>query len=196
MLFNSYNFIAFFLPLALITYWLFANLSFPWGRKVAIVFISLAFYALGASRFVPVIASSIIINFVISKFLQRLVDRGQSTTLAVAVGILINISILFYYKYAEAALYFLHFDIGITNIEVPEILLPLAISFYTFQQIGYLVDVSRRRVRSQGFLSHLGFVLFFPAMISGPILKYSETVPQISGRINNSKRPFRKGLSG
>ncbi|MBF9153040.1 MBOAT family O-acyltransferase [Novosphingobium jiangmenense] len=183
MLFNSYNFLALFLPLALVFYWLVARLPLEWGRKAALVLISLVFYGLGASRFLPVLGLSILINFAASKVIQHRVDRDRPTMLAVSVGVVLNLLLLFYYKYAEATLSFLHVDLGLTGFEVPNILLPLAISFYTFQQIGYLVDVSRKRTRSGGLLSHLGFVLFFPAMISGPIVKHSETVPQMSGRL-------------
>ena len=178
MLFNSVSFIVLFLPLALLAYYLSARLPGRTVRQLVLIGLTLIFYALAAAKFLPVLFASIMFNFVVSSLIQRQRDRDLPTRLLVTGGVLGNIALLFYFKYAMLTLQSAGQLFG-SDLIVPEIALPLAISFYTFQQIGLLVDVARKRVRLDDALSFFSFVLFFPALLAGPIVRYDETVPQI-----------------
>src|SRR5262245_2547671 len=174
MLFNSAIFIFGFLPVALLGYFGLGAL----GRKGwAIVWLTLAslfFYAWWDVSNVPLLVASIVVNFAI----QRLLLRHRSKML-LAAGIAINLAALGYYKYAgflaqtiESA-----FDLG---LPIPHIVLPLAISFFTFQQIAYLCDTYDGLVEDSNFTNYMAFITFFPHLIAGPITHHKEIIPQFA----------------
>ena len=179
MLFNSNEFLLGFLPASLVVFYSLASLS----RRAALhwlIVASLIFYAWWRPINVLIIAPSIIINFVLAQFLLRLSgDSGsrRASQALLALGILFNIAFLGYFKYTNF-LYGAVNDVFGANLVLTQIILPLGISFITFQKIAFLIDVQAGRVKSFTFEDYCIFVLFFPQLIAGPIVHYREMMPQ------------------
>lgn len=176
MLFSSFEFILAFLPITFLTYFLLQKLSYQTTAKVWLISASLFFYGWWDINYLPVILSSIFINYVISQSLIK--NKSAKTNKALlASGIIFNIALLGHYKYTD----FIISNINALtngNLEVQNIVLPLAISFVTFQQIAYLVDCYRGEVKSQNPLDYALFITFFPQLIAGPIVHHKEMMPQ------------------
>jgi alginate O-acetyltransferase complex protein AlgI len=176
MLFNSFGFLFAFLPLALCGYYIAAS----FGRSPAAVWLvgcSLVFYGWWDARFVFLLLISIFFNFAISRSLARLEGAGRFQNLVLALGITCDLAALFYYKYFFAAVDFLRLH-HLATLHIPNIVLPLGISFFTFTQIGFLIDVRQGITRDRSFLNYMLFVSFFPHLIAGPILHNREMMPQ------------------
>lgn len=177
MLFNSYIFVLFFLPVTLIGYYGLNRCKRYEGAKLLLVAMSLWFYAYFEPSYLLIILSSIALNYGFSKLLNR---EGISVKLqraVLGVGILFNVGVIFYYKY---------FDFFLENVNAifktgfgeKNILMPLGISFFTFQQISYLVDSYRGETKGYGALEYVLFVSFFPQLVAGPIVFHEEMLPQ------------------
>src|SRR5215831_4076541 len=179
MLFNSYEFIFGFLPVTLAVFFLLGARSRTWPLHWLIL-ASFFFYAWWRPFNVLLIAPSILINFVLSQILLRLAaneGRRRAALAVLVVGIAFNIAFLGYFKYS----YFLGNAVNDafgTNLVVVQIILPLGISFITFQKIAFLIDVHSGRVSSFTLRDYALFVLFFPQLIAGPIVHYREMMPQ------------------
>lgn len=178
MLFNSHVFLFAFLPLALIGFFLIGRLKSPSAALVWLIAASLFFYGWWDPAFVPLILLSIAANFAFGVCLAR-AGRGQKALLV--AGVAFNLSLLGYYKYAHFLLAsFLPNSSLLTAAS--EITLPLAISFFTFQQIAYLIDVYRGKTKEYRLLHYCLFVTFFPQLIAGPIVHHREMMPQFARR--------------
>ncbi len=185
MLFNSYEFIFVFLPLTLACYFLLGRRS-RGGALRWIILASLGFYAWWRPVNVLIIAPSILINFALARMLQRLVRDGHASRAraVLIVGLIFNVAFLGYFKYANFATDVVN-DVTGTNFVLARIILPLGLSFITFQKIAFLIDVHARRVEEFSLQDYCLFVLFFPQLIAGPIVHYREMMPQfqkLSGR--------------
>lgn len=178
MLFNSYEFIFVFLPVTLAAFFALGY----WSRTAALrwlILASLAFYAWWRPLNVLIIAPSVAINFGLARALERLGAQGRPrmARAVLALGIAFNVAFLGYFKYAN-------FFVGVVNdvfgsqYFLTRIVLPLGISFITFQKIGFLVDVHSRRIERFSLQDYCLFVLFFPQLIAGPIVHYREMMPQ------------------
>ncbi len=171
MPFNSYLFIFIFMPIAAAGFFLLGRSGrYPWA-VAWLVGASLVFYGWWNPLFLLVMAGSILFNY----YWGKAVSRGSRSLLA--IGIAANLGLLGYFKYADFFVDNLSVVTGMT-INLPEVALPLAISFYTFQQISYLVDAYRGKVREHHFLNYCLFVTFFPRLIQGPIVYHQEIMPQ------------------
>ncbi|HEY6458325.1 MAG TPA: MBOAT family O-acyltransferase [Steroidobacteraceae bacterium] len=182
MLFNSYEFIFLFLPLTYVVFLLLGrasrNLALGW-----LIVASLAFYAWWRPINVPIIGISLIINYTLARLLQRLAadeSRPRLRTAVLLVGLAFNVAFLGYFKYTNFALTTLN-DVAGTNFALLHIILPLGISFITFQKIAFLLDVHAGRIESFTLREYLLFVLFFPQLVAGPIVHYREMMPQFHG---------------
>jgi len=179
MLFNSYEFILAFLPAAIAGFLLFGMTS----RTLALAWLivaSIFFYAWWRPFNLLIIGPSVIVNFIFARILLRLArDESQPRLRAfvLALGILFNVALLSYFKYANFAVTIAS-DLTGGNFVLEQIILPLGISFITFQKIAFLVDVAGRRVETFTTRDFLLFVLFFPQLIAGPIVHFREIVPQ------------------
>jgi alginate O-acetyltransferase complex protein AlgI len=178
VLFNSYIFIFAFLPLV----WaLFRALSFARKGRLAmgvLVLGSLTFYAYWNPPYVIVIVLSILFNY----FFGRLIDRSvRRRKLLLAFGVGVNLLNIAYFKYTNFLLVNANALLGL-NLSMHHIVLPLGISFFTFQQVAYLVDCYRGVVREKSFVSYAVFVSFFPQLIAGPIVHHKEMMPQFLRR--------------
>jgi len=181
MLFNSFIFIFIFFPVVITGYILLNRFRFFFYAKLWLVLSSLLFCAYGSVSAIPVMLLSIIVNYLIGSFLRRhSIDSDYKNTtvkIILSLGIFFNVSLLSVFKYAD------FFVLGINKIADTDIVLfrfifPLAISFYTFQQIAYLVDSYRGKTKRESFLDYCLFVTFFPQLIAGPIVRHNQIMPQ------------------
>jgi len=197
VLFNSYEFIFAFLPVTLAGFFALGIVSRTTALRW-IIFVSLVFYALWRPFNVVLIAPSILINFVLARTLQRLADdekRFRASRLVLLLGIAFNIAFLGYFKYVDFGLSTIN-DVFGANLVLTHVILPLGISFITFQKIAFLIDVHGGRVRSFTLQDYCLFVLFFPQLIAGPIVHYREMMPQfLSAPCRFDKENFAVGLT-
>jgi len=179
MIFSSYSFILIFLPVALVGY----SVSTRLGPRAAALWLglcSIVFYALWNVFFVSLLVLSIIFNFSIGTTLIRNEENENLQNILLTVGIAGNLSVLFFFKYFAAVFSSLA-NMGLIHYSgVVYIILPLGISFFTFTQIGYLVDCRQGVGKALGFLHYFVFVTFFPHLIAGPILHIREIGPQLA----------------
>lgn len=171
MLFSSYQFILLFLPLVLAGYFglrLFAGKS---ATLFWLIGASLTFYAVWDPWNLLVLFSSIAFNFTCGSYLAKRAREQRPTGLLLTVGIAFNLGLLGYFKYAGFLASNLNFALG-TSIPVLDLVLPLAISFFTFQEIAYLVDSSRGETYGYRFKDYVLMVVFFPHLIAGPIVNH------------------------
>jgi alginate O-acetyltransferase complex protein AlgI len=179
MLFNSSEFLLVFLPATLAGFYLLGTMS----RTSAIrwlILASLVFYAWWRPVNVLIIAPSIIINFALARILLQLNEGGGSPRLSKAIlllGISFNVAFLGCFKYIDFLFSTIN-DVFSANLVLRHIILPLGISFITFQKIAFLIDIQAGRVKSFTFQDYCIFVLFFPQLIAGPIVHYREMMPQ------------------
>lgn len=194
MLFNSFEFIFLFLPISLAGYFLLAKYFSVESALGFLVIASLFFYAYWKPVFLLLILFSIIFNY----FLGRLLARSQSAyRFSVLVfGVTINLALLGYFKYANFFVDNVNALFAL-NWHLDHIFLPLALSFFTFQQISYLVDAWQGETREYNFLHYALFVSFFPQLIAGPIVHHKEIIPQFMAPENLSPKltNFAIGLS-
>ncbi len=179
MLFNSYVFIFGFLPLTLIVFFALTKLGLIKAAKVWLTASSFAFYGYWNVAYLPLLIISILWNYQMGKFIAEAQPESKRANVLLWVGIAVNLGIISYYKYANFFLDTVNSVIA-TNLNAGKIILPLAISFYTFTQIAYLVDAYRGETRESNYdlLTYSFFVVFFPQLIAGPILRHDELIPQ------------------
>ena len=183
MLFNSYLFIFIFLPISLLLWFFLNNMGKYKTAQVFLVAMSIWFYAYFNYSYIWIILVSCIFNFGCSLLMEKFEKKKKWIGI---LGIIGNLSILFYYKY---------FDFFIENInflfkkDFPlfHILLPLGISFFTFQQLSYIIDRMKGEAPHYHLIDYLSFVTFFPQLIAGPIVLHTELIPQFQDR---DKRKF------
>jgi D-alanyl-lipoteichoic acid acyltransferase DltB (MBOAT superfamily) len=188
MLFNSYEYLIYFLPLTLAGYFLINRRS-RYGVQW-LVAASLFFYAWWRPAHLPVIAASIAFNFWISHSLHRAMQRRgpDAVKRLLRCGVAGNLVLLGVFKYADFVLENVAAVAG-RPASLLHLALPLGISFFTFTQIAYLVDVSRGKAREPSGSNYALFVTFFPHLLAGPILHHSEMMPQFASRWNKLPRP-------
>ena len=189
MLFNSYAFIFVFLPITFFIYFYLNHKRLTEASKGFLVFSSLFFYSWWNIVYLPIILSSMLFNYVIGNALNKERDSDKfSKKSLLTFGIVSNIALLGYFKYTD----FLIDNINLisdANIPTLDLALPLAISFFTFQQISYLVDSYKQETKEYDFLNYSLFVTFFPQLIAGPIVHHKEMMPQFANKRNMIKSP-------
>jgi len=178
MLFNSPEFLFLFLP---ITLWVFHRLCVSGqagASKIWLVLASLGFYGWWEPKYLLLILASIAGNHLLAILLERTSDENaQRRWWQLAFGVTANLAAIGWFKYAGFFISASN-DLLSTDFHVHTIILPLAISFFTFQQIAYLVEVYRRRHGAGELGTYLLFVTFFPQLIAGPIVNYRDMAPQ------------------
>jgi alginate O-acetyltransferase complex protein AlgI len=181
VLFNSFIFIFGFLPLALLLTYIARPYSTP--AKAVLTILSLGFYAWWYPPHLALLLASIVFNYLVGDRIQQAyaADQSAMTSRWLTLGIVVDLAMLGWFKYAD----FVAHNVGLAlhhNYDLPRIALPLAISFFTFQKIAYLIDSSRGQAKKMTFLDFSLFAAFFPQLISGPIVHYGEVVPQLMNR--------------
>lgn len=182
MLFNSLPFLLLFLPIALGGYYLLGGIR-PSLAAIWLSLASLVFYGWWNPTFVVLLMASIVFNYLLSLVILSTEDRPKLQLWVLGFGIAANLVVLFYYKYFAALLGVLD-GWGLVAHSTSDIILPLGISFFTFTQMGFLLDCRAGVVRERGFSSYVLFVTFFPHLIAGPILHHKEMMPQFADRAN------------
>ena len=208
MLFSSVSFIILFLPVTLLLYYC---CPFIKGKNLILLLASLLFYAWGEPRFVLIMVCSIIANYGVglllgstpppvspkTKFFKK--KPAPKRKIFLAIGIMLNLSVLFFFKYLGFFGQMLNslinlFHLSGSELAIHKFLLPLGISFYTFQSISYLIDVYRTPDLVQRNILDLGlFISFFPQLIAGPIVRYHDISEQIKQR-KHSLDMFSQGI--
>ena len=184
MIFSSPQFILLFLPASFAGYFLLARMRLVILAKTWLVAASLFFYGYWNPAYLPLLLGSIFFNFSAGTALssrQAWVPSWSTQRAILWASIAANLLCLGYFKYANFLLdnIDLAFDIG---YNLPQIVLPLGISFFTFTQIAYLVDSYRGEAREYDLLNYALFVTFFPHLIAGPILHHREMMSQFESR--------------
>lgn len=177
MLFNSYVFILLFLPITLILYFALNHYKCTKLAKVALIIMSLWFYAYFHIGYIFILLGSVLVNYGFAKGIERADENGILRKVLLITGILGNLGVIFYYKYFGFFVSNIN-AVFSTSFSVGAILMPLGISFFTFQQISYLVDSYRSETKEYTFLDYSLFVTFFPQLVAGPIVTHKELIPQ------------------
>ncbi|MDY0873134.1 MBOAT family O-acyltransferase [Dongia rigui] len=178
MLFNSYQFLFAFLPATLALFFLLGRFA---SRDFAIGFLALAsvfFYAWWNWVYIILILAEVVFSFLVGRQLERTDLDQRKRHLILAAAIALILLVLGYFKYTNFFLGMIN-EVGGTQLGPWHIILPLGISFHTFQQIAYLVDAYRRSAKHYRLIDFCLFVTFFPQLIAGPIVHHNEAIPQI-----------------
>ena len=175
MLFNSFIFLLLFLPLVLLLFYTSRTLVSARASIAVLVAASFIFYAYWNPVYLLLLVGSILANYEIG----RRLGGDNSSKLLLGAGVILNLSLLGYFKYTNFLIDSANVFFGL-SIEAQAIVLPLAISFFTFQQIAYLVDCYRKTAQERDFLAYCLFVSFFPQLIAGPIVHHKEVMPQFA----------------
>lgn len=181
MLFNSYPFLLIFLPIALLGTYLLQTKANKKYRLAWLVLCSVFFYAWWEVSYLLFLFSSIIVNYYIA---QKTITKSSrlSPVNWLRLGIVFNLSLLAYFKYANFFVDILKYA-NLIDTDFNKITLPLAISFVTFQQIAFLVERLRNPNVSFTFLQYTFFITFFPQLIAGPIVYFTKVLPQYAKKI-------------
>ena len=181
LLFNSYVFILLYLPIVLLVYYGLSRFRRVRAATVWLVLASFFFYGYWDVRYVPLLFGSICWNYCFGQQIETTIRKRLLLTIAISG----NIALLAYFKYAGFFLETINAAFGF-SYDIPHIILPLGISFFTFTQTAYLLDVYRGETRRHGgtFLYYMLFVTIFPHLITGPIINYRNMMPQFT-RLRN-----------
>jgi alginate O-acetyltransferase complex protein AlgI len=189
MLFNSYEFIFIFLPVSFFIYFYLNHKRLTIASKIWLVLTSLFFYSWWNIVYLPLILASVFFNYTLASAIlehDELKKKYFSKKSLLQIGLVFNIGLLAYFKYAN---FFISNTNSLVNtdIELIHLALPLAISFFTLQQIAFLVDSYEGLAKEKSFLNYIMFVTFFPQLIAGPIVHHKEMMPQFVSIRNKAK---------
>lgn len=189
MVFSSQIFLFVFLPITFLLLFVFRNIK---AQNVILLAMSLLFYAWGEPVYIFLMLATVLLNYFLT-FAFNSENQGRRK-LALIASIVVNIGFLVVYKYSAFLVENVN-QILNTEIPVPEIVLPIGISFFTFQMMSYVVDVYRRDVAIQrSYYKLLLYIMFFPQIIAGPIVKYHDINEQIDDRDMNVEK-VAKGIN-
>lgn len=178
MVFSSQIFLFIFLPLTLLFYYLFKGKF----RNYILLLASLFFYGWGGLNFLPILLSSILINYIFGILISKFNKKDFLSKFILFIGVLLNLILLFTYKYYDFTIYNLN---NILNLNLPlkNIVLPIGISFFTFQGMSYIIDIYRNNAKvNKNFFSVALYISLFPQLVAGPIVKYKDIDLQIRNR--------------
>jgi alginate O-acetyltransferase complex protein AlgI len=191
VLFNSFFFLFIFLPIVLVIYFSLIHIRFFRYALGFLLIASLTFYSLWDIRYLPLLLFSIGFNFLMGRRIEQ-----HRTKINLAIGIIVNLTLLGYFKYLNffldnvAALIPANIVTQIQSSAFPSVILPLGISFYTFTQLAYIIDAYRGETKKYSLLDYSLFVTYFPHLIAGPILSHNKVIPQmedVKGLLFSSK---------
>lgn len=174
MLFNSVEYIFFFLPLVFAGTFFLNRAGHFTAAKIFLILASLFFYAWWNPAYLPIMVSSILVNYFLSLGIQK-----YKSKLLLGAALVFDVGMLVYYKYADFLIGTANAVLG-TQFNFLHLLLPLAISFYTFQAIAYQVDSYKGIAQNKNFIDFALFISFFPQLIAGPIVHHKELMPQFN----------------
>ena len=175
MVFSSYVFILVFLPIVLVGYYLLSHLKNGLYQRIFLIAASLFFYGYYNVKYLLLIIASIVVNYLVATQIQR--TQGKVSKAYLSVGVVFNVALIGYFKYYDFFIENINLAFG-SNFAIKHILLPLGISFFTFQQLSFLVSVYHGEEKVERLRDYCLFVTFFPQLVAGPIVLYSEMIPQ------------------
>ncbi len=182
MLFNSYEFIYVFLPITFVIYFILNKNKLL--ADVWLIIASFVYYSWFNILYLPLLIGSILFNYLIGRFLingKQVLYFDKKYILL--FGISFNVIFLGYFKYADFLIDNINFALN-TQLDLLHLALPLAISFFTFQQIAYLVDCYKEKIKEYNFLNYTIFISLFSKLFAGPIVYHKELMPQIKDSNN------------
>ncbi len=179
MIFSSYKFIFLFFPIVFGIYSILRKMNKLTLMKVWLAGASLFFYGFGDWRFFPILLFTALYNFGISYYLQKDNVKKPIKVLLMIFGLTENLGLLFYFKYRNFFFENINLLFG-TEIPMLKIILPLGISFYTFQIISYLADSYSGDAKGYSFIDYMVFVTFFPQLIVGPVVSHDDIIPKLT----------------
>lgn len=194
MVFSSLVFLCIFLPIVFLLYGIIPNLKV---RNIILMLASLVFYAYGEPVYVLLMIGSAFVNYVFALLIDRNSGKGRKAFLI--IDVIINIGVLCVFKYTGLLVETFHNLTGV-DVVVPQIALPIGISFFTFQALSYVIDVYRKNVKAQkNFIYVQLYIAFFPQLIAGPIVRYIDVEEAIVSRTRDMEliaRGFRRFICG
>ena len=176
MLFNSIEFLFIFLPVVFTIYLLLIRLNLAKFSNLWLAISSLYFYSYYEIKYLPIMISSILFNYFMSYLITKKLEQKVKKYILI-FSVIGNLSLLCYYKYFNFVIETFN-SLNLMHFDTMKIMLPLGISFFTFQQIGYIYDVYKKEAHQTNFIDYTLFVSFFPQLIAGPICTFKELVPQ------------------
>jgi alginate O-acetyltransferase complex protein AlgI len=185
MPFNSYPYLVFMI--VVVGAFLALEGRFPWGKRAFLLLVSYGFYAWWRADFILLLVGSTIVNYAVGGEITRRHALSRSTKGLLIAGLVFNLGLIGLFKYAGL---FVHTADGLLGLDypIPNLFLPLAISFFTFEQISYLVDAADGKAQRYSFLDYALFVGYFPHLIAGPIVRYNDLIPQFSESRTKAQR--------
>lgn len=189
MIFSSYEFVFLFLPITLIIYFSLSKMKNTKYQHIFLVLASLYFYGYFNCSYLILIISSIVLNYLIAIGMVKHNSNNKIIKkLLFVVGIIFNVGLLGFFKYYDFFVSNLNFVLK-TDFTLLHIMLPLGISFFTFQQLSFIVSIYKEEEDVPDFLTYTLFVTFFPQLIAGPIVLFSEMRPQFE---DETRRKFNR----
>ena len=176
MQFNSFVFILLFLPLTVVLYFITNSVNVKLGKLIILV-ASIIFYGYADYKVFIILSLSLCINYLFTVFIVR--GRDNNSTPLVVCPIVINILILLYFKYFNFAISNVNLLFS-TNISLNKVILPLGISFFTFQQIAYVIAISRREIKDNNILDYIIYITYFPKILMGPLMDPVDFMEQLN----------------
>lgn len=178
MVFSGIPFLFFFLPLCLLLYYI---VPFSWKNGTLLIF-SLLFYAWGEPLYILLMLFSTGLDYANGRLMERFGTTPARRKFFLCCSICINLSILGFFKYAGFAISSINELCG-TQLQVPQIHLPVGISFYTFQTMSYIIDLYRGNIKAErSYAAYLTYVSMFPQLVAGPIVRFSNIQNQLHSR--------------
>ncbi len=176
MIFSSLEFVCVFLPVVFLLYSIIPNLK---ARNALLILASLVFYAFGEPVYVLLMLFSVALNYLTARLIAGFRKHSRAI---LSISVVLNLGLLAFFKYSAFAVESVNSLLN-TSIPVPEVSLPIGISFFTFQAMSYIIDVYRERVDVQKNPFYLLlYISFFPQLIAGPIVKYKDVCEAITSR--------------
>lgn len=181
MLFNSYAFLLFFLPITWCVYFICNHFRSYRLAQAALIAASFVFYGYEDYHLCFVLLGTILVNYLLHYLFLEKAGDGIGRKVLLWTGIFLNFGLLFYFKYFNFFLENLNRFTG-SDLILKNIVMPLGISFFTFQQVSFVVDSYKRETERVRFLDYALFVSFFPQLVAGPIVLHKEMIPQFWDR--------------
>lgn len=175
MQFNNYEFILYFLPITVFLYFL-ANKIKPVCGKLIIIIASILYYSLGRVNMLIYLGISMLINYASALIIKKYKFRNR---IIMALPIIVNVGLLLYFKYLNFAVSNINAILG-KDFKIQQIILPLGISFYTFQQIAYVIATERGEIENNSIIDYLAYILYFPKLVMGPIIDPVDYISQLN----------------
>ena len=182
MVFSSNIFLFFYLPITLAAYYITPKRF----RNITLLIASLFFYGWGEPIYLILMIAVIMLNYISGLLISRKQEKGKDGKVVLIISIIINIGILGYFKYAGFAVRTLQTLTSWKDLTIPEVILPIGISFYIFQSMSYTIDVYRNDAEAQkSVVNFAAYVSMFPQLIAGPIVRYKDVAFQLERRSEN-----------